>query len=41
MTIEEQRRASIAAKLEAMGGIGGYAEARITVSYSLKNSSTI
>ena len=28
MTIEEQRRARIAAKLEAMGGIGGYAEAK-------------
>ena len=28
MTIEEQRRASIAAKLEAMGGFGGYAEAK-------------
>ena len=28
MTEEEQRRASIAAKLEAMGGIGGYAEAK-------------
>ena len=27
MTIEEQRRARLAAKLEAMGGIGGYAEA--------------
>ena len=28
MTIEELRRARIAAKLEAMGGIGGYAEAK-------------
>ncbi len=28
MTIEEQRRARIAAKLEAMGGFGGYAEAK-------------
>ena len=28
MTEEEQRRASIAAKLEAMGGFGGYAEAK-------------
>ena len=28
MTIEELRRASIAAKLEAMGGFGGYAEAK-------------
>ena len=28
MTEEEQRRARIAAKLEAMGGIGGYAEAK-------------
>ena len=28
MTEEELRRASIAAKLEAMGGIGGYAEAK-------------
>ena len=28
MTIEELRRARLAAKLEAMGGIGGYAEAK-------------
>ena len=28
MTIEEQRRARIAAKLEAMGGFGGYAETK-------------
>ena len=28
MTIEEQRRARIAAKLEAMGGFGGYVEAK-------------
>ena len=28
MTIEEQRRARLAAKQEAMGGIGGYAEAK-------------
>ena len=28
MTIEELRRARIAAKLEAMGGFGGYAEAK-------------
>ena len=28
MTEEEQRRARIAAKLEAMGGFGGYAEAK-------------
>ena len=28
MTIEEQRRARLAAKLEAMGGFGGYAEAK-------------
>ena len=28
MTEEELRRASIAAKLEAMGGFGGYAEAK-------------
>ena len=28
MTIEELRRARLAAKLEAMGGMGGYAEAK-------------
>ena len=28
MTIEELRRARLAAKLEAMGGIGSYAEAK-------------
>ena len=28
MTIEELRRARLAAKLEAMGGFGGYAEAK-------------
>ena len=28
MTIEELRRARLAAKQEAMGGIGGYAEAK-------------
>ena len=41
MTIEELRRARLAAKLEERGGMGDYAKARITVSYSLKNSSTI